>query len=203
MGLANITDGMVKKEVLLIGVVVALAAGFLGGVVFSSFKAPQGGAVSPSKPTQSSDEHQHAEGPTPEQAAKISSLELEVGRNSGNGGAWTLLGNLYFDTNQPGKAIAAYNKSLELNQGQPDVWTDLGVMYRSNRQFKEAIAAFDRASALNPALEQSYFNKGIVLIYDLGDKPAGIAAWQKAVSLNPEAKAPNGQLVKDMLNSLK
>lgn len=202
MGSANMSGGMVKKETLLIGVVIAVAVGFLGGVIYSSFKAPQV-VVSQAKPAQDTDEHQHQAGPTPEQAAKISSLELEVGRNAGNGGAWTQLGNLYFDTNQPSKAIPAYQKSLELNQGQPDVWTDLGVMYRSNRQFKEALVAFDRATSLNPALEQAFFNKGIVLIYDLGDKATGIQAWQQTVAINPNAKAPNGQLVSDILKTLK
>lgn len=203
MGSAGIPTGLVKKEVMVIGVVVALAVGFLGGVIFSSFKAPQGEVVSQSKPAQAPDEHSPAAGPNSVQAANISSLELEVGRNASNGGAWIQLGNLYFDTNQPGKAIVAYNKALEINQGLPDVWTDLGVMYRSNRQFKEAIAAFDRAITLNPGMEQAYFNKGIVLVYDLGDKAAGIEAWQKTLSVNPNAKAPNGQLVRDILNSIK
>jgi len=204
MGSANMSGGLVKKETMLIGLVIAVAAGFLGGVIYSSFKAPQGAVVvSKAKPTQDKDEHQHLTGPSPEQTAKISSLELEVGSNVGNGGAWTQLGNLYFDTNQPAKAITAYKKSLELNQGQPDVWTDLGVMYRSNRQFKEAITAFERATSLNPGLEQAFFNKGIVLIYDLGDKAAGIQAWQQTVAINPNAKAPNGQLVSEILKTLK
>lgn len=201
MGSANMSEGMVKKEAMIIGLVIALAIGFLGGVIYSSFKAPSGAVVSQGKPAQKSDEQQQQGGLSSEQAAKISNLEFEVGRNAGNVGAWVQLGNLYFDTNQPPKAIGAYNKALELNQSLPDVWTDLGVMYRQTRQFKEAINAFDRALSYNPALEQALFNKGIVLIYDLKDKAGGIQSWQQAVAINPNAQAPNGQLVKDLIKS--
>jgi len=203
MSFANMLEGLVKKETMIIGLVIALAVGFLGGVIFSSFHAPQGVAVSQNKAEQTPAGMPPPAGPNNDQAAKISSLELEVGRNAGNVGVWTQLGNLYFDTNQPSKAIAAYKKSLELNQGQPDVWTDLGVMYRSDRQFQEAVAAFDRAITLNPSLEQAYFNKGIVLIYDLKDKTAGVEAWRKAVAINPNASTPNGQLVKDLIGTIK
>ena len=202
MGSTDMPAGLVKKETFLIGVVVALAVGFMGGVIYCSFKTPLPVTVSAEKSVSAPAAPRPA-GPTADQAAKIGALELEVGRNAGNGGAWTQLGNLYFDTDQAPKAIVAYNKALEINQGQPDVWTDLGVMYRSNRQFKEAVGAFDRAVTLNPALEQAYFNKGIVLVYDLGDKAGGIEAWQKAVAINPSAKNPDGQLVKDMIASLK
>jgi len=202
MGSADMPEGLVKKETLVIGVVVALAVGFMGGVIYCSFRTPSSVAVSAGKSV-SAPVAQRPAGLNADQATQIGALEVEVGRNVGNGGAWTQLGNLYFDTDQAPKAIVAYNKSLEINQRQPDVWTDLGVMYRNNRQFKEAVSAFDRAVALNPGLEQAYFNKGIVLVNDLGDKAGGIAAWQKAVAIDPDAKNPDGQLVRDMIAALK
>lgn len=204
MGSANIPEGLVKKERLIIAVLVALVVGFFGGVIFSSFKAPQQPATTgQGKAPQPSAGQQAPAGPTQEQAAKIFSLGEEVKVNPRNVGAWTQLGNLYFDTNQPGLAIEAYKRSLELNQGQPDVWTDLGVMYRSVRQFQEALAAFEKAAALKPSLEAAWFNKGIVLMYDLGDKAGGIQAWQQVLAINPEARAPNGQLVRELVAAAK
>lgn len=204
MGSVNIPEGLVKKEVLIIAVLVALVVGFLGGVIFSSIKAPhqptpagQGQAPQPSVGQQA------PAGPTQEQAAQIFSLGEEVKVNPKNVGAWTQLGHLYFDTNQPGLAIEAYKRSLELNQGQPEVWTDLGVMYRSVRQFQEALAAFEKAIAMKPSLEQAWFNKGVVLLYDLGDKGGAIQAWQQLLAINPNAVAPNGQLIKDLVAAAK
>lgn len=204
MGSANVPEGLVKKEMMIIAALVALIVGFLGGVIFSSFKAPKQPVTVAQGPAAQPPAGQPAQvGPTAEQAAQIFSLEEEVRANPKNGGAWTQLGNMYFDTDQPVNSIAAYKKSLELNQGQPEVWTDLGVMYRRTRQFKEAVAAFDKAIALRPDIEQAHFNKGIVLIHDLGDKDGGREAWQKVVAINPNASAPNGQMIKDLLAALK
>lgn len=199
MGSAKVPEGLVKKEVMIIAALVALVIGFLGGVFFSSVMAPsQPASVAQGKAQQPAAGQPQA-GPTAEQAAQIFGLEEAVRANPANGGAWTQLGNLYFDSDQPGRAIAAYNKSLELNQGQPDVWTDLGVMYRRSRQFKEALAAFDKAISLQPGFEQALFNKGVVLIHDLGDKSGGIQAWQQVVAINPNFTSPNGQSLKDLI----
>lgn len=203
MGSANIPEGLVKKEMLIIAVLVALVVGFLVGVFFSSFRAPQQSTIAgQGKAPQSSAGPQTPAGPTMEQAAQIFSLGEEVKVNPKNIGAWNQLGHLYFDTNQPGPAIEAYKRSLELNQGQAEVWTDLGVMYRSARQFQEAISAFEKAIALKPGLEQAWFNKGIVLMYDLGDKEGAIKAWQQLVVINPGARTPRGDLIKDMIANL-
>lgn len=202
MASAEIPEGLVKKEMVLIVALVALGVGFLGGVIFSSFKAPQEAAtVAPGQPAQPSASQQQS-GPNPGQAAKIANLEAEVKSNPNNFGAFAQLGNMYFDTDQPEKAIAAYKQSLQLNQGQPDVWTDLGVMYRRAKQFKEALAAFDQAISLKPTLEAAYFNKGVVLIHDMGDKAGGKKAWEQVLAINPNAAAPNGQMVKDMISAL-
>jgi tetratricopeptide (TPR) repeat protein len=203
MGSANVPEGLVKKETMIIAALVAVIVGFIGGVLFSSFKAPlQTVPVAQSNGPQQQTGQQAPAGPSAQQAAKISSLVEEVKANPKNVAAWTELGNLYFDSNQPGNSITAYKKSLELNQAQPDVWTDLGVMYKSTGQFKEAIAAFDQAIRLNPNLEAAWFNKGLVLIHDLKDKNGGLAAWQKVLAINPEAHAPSGQALKELVAAL-
>lgn len=203
MGSANMPEGLVKKEMMIIAALVALIVGFLGGVIFSSFKAPnQPATVAQGNTPQPSAGQQPQAGLTAAQGAKIFSLQEEVKVNPKNVGAWTQLGNIYFDIDQPVNSIAAYQKSLELNQSQPDVLTDLGVMYRRTKQFKEAVAAFEKATTLQPNLEPALFNKGIVLFYDLGDKAGGIKAWQQLLAINPDARGPNGQLVKDLLSSV-
>jgi cytochrome c-type biogenesis protein CcmH/NrfG len=192
------TTGMVKKEVVFIAVLVALVAGFLGGVIYSSIKNPAQVAV---KQSGSAPAGGQQSAMTEDQARKIFDLEKEVAQNPGNGPAWTSLGNIYYDTNQFAKSINAYNKALEINPQQPEVWSDLGVMYRRDKQPQEAIKAFDHALSIDPSATAALFNKGVVLIYDLNDKAAGIKVWEELVAKNPEAKAPNGQLMKDVIES--
>ncbi len=172
-------------------VIAALAAGlFLGSVIVPAFKesaTPQtaGGMSS---------------GGGFEQQIEDTKRLLESQPNSVN--LWTKLGNLYFDTNQPAKAIDAYSNSIALNPNDPHVLTDLGVMYRRNGNSQKAVEFFDKAILASPEHETARFNKGIVLYYDLKDKAEAIQVWKGLLQMNPAAKTPNGKPIKDMIRDL-
>jgi cytochrome c-type biogenesis protein CcmH/NrfG len=125
-----------------------------------------------------------------------------VAVNPTNIDAWTQLGNVYFDTQNFTKAIRAYEKSLELSPNNPNVLTDLGVMYRRNGQPGKAVEVFDRAMTIDPRHEQSRFNKGIVLRYDMNDREGAVKAWEELLRINPSATAPNGQPLSEAIKSL-
>ncbi len=191
---------MVKQETLFFTAFACLVIGFLAGIVFSVYKLP-GAAM-----TGGGGGQQTAAGPgemTPEQARVLLSLEREVATNPDNVQAWTQLGHVYFDTDQPQKAIEAYDKSLALEPDNPDVLTDQGVMYRRIGDAAKAVAAFERAIALNPRHETARFNKGIVLLYDLHDKEGGLKVWEELLEINPGAYAPNGQLVREIVAEIR
>ncbi len=188
----------VKKETLYLVASVCLIIGFLGGIVFSVFKSPTAMTRSASAPQEGEQVRL-----TPEQTTAMLNLEREVAANPNNGEAWTQLGHLYFDSDQPQKAINAYTHSLAINPNNADVLTDLGVMYRNNDEPQKAIASFDKAIALNPKHEAARFNKGVVLLYDLKDKAGAIKSWEELVAINPQAAGPNGQSVKEILAEVK
>jgi len=188
-----------KKETIGIAAIIIFAAGFLAGVVFGVYQ---------SEPTVKVIDNSRSRIPagmanlSPDQARTILALEKEVAANPDNVEAWTRLGHIYFDTNMVKKAIHAYEKSLELNPADPNVWTDLGVMYRRNGEPSRALDAFNHAIKLNPRHEQSHFNKGIVLLYDMKDKKAAREAWEELLRINPAAMAPNGQSVRQLLDTV-
>jgi len=195
------TDGeYIKKETVILVAFIALIVGFLGGTFFGVYKSTPSIPVQTPAPTQQTAQEKES---TAEQDNRIRSLELETSMNPGNFGAWTQLGNLYFDSNRHEKAINAYKKSIELNPNNADVMTDLGVMYRRNGQPYEAIKAFDKAIEIDPTHEVSRFNKGIVLMHDLNDLEGTIRAWEGLVQANPFALSPTGQPVKDLVDKLK
>jgi cytochrome c-type biogenesis protein CcmH/NrfG len=190
----------VKKETMLVAALIALVVGFLGGVFYSALQSgPTGSVQTASAPPQ---QQQQPPGMTSEQARDILNLEQEVAVNPTNVEAWTQLGHVYFDTNNPAKAIRAYEKSLELRPDEPNVLTDLGVMYRRNGQPEKALVAFDRAIAVDPRHEQSRFNKGVVLRYDMNDREGALKIWEELLKINPNALAPNGQPVSEAIKSL-
>jgi len=184
--------GYVKKSTMYVVIGVSLLVGFLGGVVFTIYKAPGGG----------SGQIQQQAGVSQDESAKLAALEQQAQASPDDPEIWVHLGHAYFDADLPAKAIVAYRKSLELAPGNPDVLTDLGVMYRRNGQPDQALSSFDQAIKAAPNHEQARFNKGVVLMFDKKDRQGAIKVWQELLTLNPMAKAPNGQLLKDLLRDL-
>jgi hypothetical protein len=56
---------------------------------------------------------------------------------------------------------------------------------------------------IDPKHEISRFNKGIVLFHDLKDEKGAIAAWESLLAINPEAKSPSGQAVRQLVDHIK
>lgn len=179
---------------LIIGLI-ALIVGFIAGNIYSLYKSGSFGpeqSIS-SKPNQTI---------SMDQSSRMLALERDVEKNPKSLAAWLELGNLYFDINKYQDAIRAYTQYLSLNPNDPNVWTDLGVMYRRNENPAEAISSFDKAIALNPQHEQARFNKGIVLLHDLGDRDAAMQTWQELIQINPNFRTPTGQTIKELVEKL-
>ena len=189
----------VTKQTLYIVAGIALLAGFLVGVVYSSFQTDSypvaqnnRGAAPPKAGAQQG-------GLSPQQASQILALEQRVSSDPSDSAAWVQLGNTYFDASRFDKAIRAYTKYNELQPGNANVLTDLGVMFRRNGQPQEALAAFEKAIIADPRNEQARFNKGIVLMFDLRDAPGAIATWEGLMKMNPGAIAANGTPISQMI----
>ncbi|KPK27113.1 MAG: hypothetical protein AMJ61_06840 [Desulfobacterales bacterium SG8_35_2] len=192
----------VKMETMLIVALITMVIGFLGGVFYSALQSSPTGSVQTTSVPPPQQQQQQPPSLTSEQARDILNLEQEVAANPTNVAAWTQLGHVYFDTNNYAKAIRAYEKSLELRPDDANVLTDLGVMYRRNGQPEKALTAFDRAIVVDPRHEQSRFNKGIVLRYDMNDREGAVKIWEELLEINPNAMAPNGMPVSEAIKTL-
>jgi cytochrome c-type biogenesis protein CcmH/NrfG len=173
-----------------LAVVAALILGFLGGIGYSVYRAPEMSGESREAG------HQHDAGPA------IATLEKATQDRPNDTQAWVELGHAYFDTNQAKKAIAAYNKALELQPGDLNVMTDLGVMYHQDAQHQKAIEIFDQVLKGNPTHEQARFNKGVVLLTGLNDPTRAVAEWKTLVQQNPMAMGPSGKKVADLVEQM-
>ncbi|MBN1223283.1 MAG: tetratricopeptide repeat protein [Candidatus Aminicenantes bacterium] len=184
----------------LIVAMACLIAGFLGGVVYSSFKS---GSARPGQRSSFQDGPPGQTDVSTQQAKMILALESKVAEDPRDMEAWVQLGNLYFDTNNPQKAIHAYTRYIEINPGNPDVLTDLGIMYRRNGQFAEAVDAFDQAIAIDPKHPQAWFNRGIVFLHNLNDPVAALKSWEELIKVDPGFKGPGGQPIDQMVDNIK
>ncbi|MEJ2698708.1 MAG: tetratricopeptide repeat protein [Desulfuromonadales bacterium] len=163
---------MKKENLLLIAAI--LVIGLLAGVLISRFF----------KAAEQPPSTQVAAPPVNYQQ-KIQMLEGLVAKDPGNHSAWVELGNTYYDSDQPKKAVDAYKKALELSPDDPDVLTDQGVMFRRLGWFDQAVENFTKANQLDPTHIQSLYNLGIVYRYDLKDLQKAKEAWSKYLKLNP------------------
>lgn len=137
----------------------------------------------------------------PERMNRIQSLLQVVAKEPANFQAWVLLGNDYFDTHQPEKAVEAYGKALKLDPKQPDILTDQGVMYRELKDTTKALANFQKAQAIKPNHLQSIFNEGVVYADDLKKPAKAIERWTKVQTLAPNS--PDAARAKEAIERLK
>jgi cytochrome c-type biogenesis protein CcmH/NrfG len=193
--------GTVRRSAALLGAGLALVVGFYLGFTVHGLTGGKSGSgqTPPAAPTAT------APAPAAPNAAladRIKAIEKQTQLEPANAAAWTELGNLYFDTEQPEKAIAAYEKSLTLRPNEPDVLTDQGVMYRQIGQFDKALESFNKAIAKNPGHVIAQFNKSIVLEHDKNDKAGALAALKELAAQNPNATLPGGHTVAQAIQEL-
>ena len=163
-----------KKETILL-ITIALAVGTLAGVIFTN--ANKNNITADSQPASAA--------PSIEYQQNIKHLEHILAKEPDNRNAWIQLGHNYFDSNQPMKAIEAYDKALNIDGNDPDVLTDQGIMYRRVGWFGKAVENLEKANELNPRHTQSLYNLGIVYRDDLGDKEKAKEAWTKYLEIAP------------------
>ena len=180
---------MKKENVLYI--VVALLVGLLGGYLVFSLAGGKKQAEIPNAGIPM------GAGSPADYQARIAEAEKIVARDPKNLQAWVSLGNDYFDTSQPQKAIEAYGKALELNPNNPDVLTDQGVMFRRVGWFDKALSNFEKAQQIDPKHLQSLYNIGVVYLEDLKQPDKAFKAWGKYLEM--DSTSPTAQQIKAVM----
>ena len=126
----------------------------------------------------------------PEERIEYNTKAIEYWRyrdgNKNKAIAYHNRGFAYGELKQYDKAIADFDKAIELNPEDVHVdYRNRGVAYRKLKQYDKAIADYDKAIELNPKDADTYHNRGFA--YDeLKQYDKAIADYDKAIKLNPE-----------------
>ena len=86
---------------------------------------------------------------------------------------------------QYAKAIASYDKALEIKPDLHVAWYNRGIALRNLGRLEEAIASFDKALEIKPDLHVAWYNRGIAL-RNLGRLEEAIASFDKALEIKPD-----------------
>lgn len=182
-----------KKETVILVIVVAFLVGFVSGATVAILKVKGGGqkAAVMQKPQMAP---QMAPMPAPpgpslaEVSSKIQALKEIVKKDPKNLSAWVELGNLYFDSDQPREAVDAYSQYLAVKPDNADVRTDLGIMFRKLGEFDRALEEFRKAAQSDPKHINSRYNIGLVLLHDKQDIKEAVKAWEEYLKVDPKSE---------------
>jgi tetratricopeptide (TPR) repeat protein len=130
--------------------------------------------------------------------AQIVTAKKQLASSPGDRELMIALGNMYYDLDSSQTAIIFYEKALKINPDDAMVLVDCGAMYRASGNSDKAIEYFKKAIEINPQLAQAYFNLGIVLHMEKGDREGAIEAWKKYLELEPNS--PIKGFLKDMIS---
>ena len=195
-----------KKETVILIVVIAFLVGFISGATVAILKGAKGTQrtamiqkpqmAPPGAPMQAPPDRDSIE-----VTSKIQTLKEIVKKDPKNLPAWVELGNLYFDSDQPKESIEAYSQYLAVKPDNPDVRTDMGIMYRKLGQFDRAIEEFRKAAQNDLKHINSRYNIGLVLLHDRQDMKGAIKAWEEFLKVDPNSE--RAQRIKAQIEKMK
>jgi cytochrome c-type biogenesis protein CcmH/NrfG len=195
-------DSGVRKQTVILLVLLALGAGFLGGVSWTIYRQGAGRPVVPAPAAlREAPQRPDVQQPSPEKLAALRTLQEAAERDPNDVQAWIKLGNLQFDLERPHAAIEAYEKALALQPGNADVLTDMGIMYRRIGRPEKAVELFREAHAADPNHFACLYNLGVVLLHDLRDQEGAIKAWEEYLRQAPQG--PQADRIRSMVETLK
>lgn len=182
-----------KKETVILSVVIAFLIGFITGATVAILKGKKGAArpvaVQPPPADPATAPMAPPSGPSPAEVnAKIQALKDIVQKDPKNLSALVELGNLYFDSDQPREAVEAYGKYLAVKPDNADVRTDMGIMYRKLGDSDRAIQEFKKAAQTDPRHVNSRYNIGVVLLHDKQDIKGAIKAWEDYLKVDSNSE---------------
>jgi len=195
-----------KKETVILAVVIAFLAGFVSGATVAILRGKRN-VQNTAMTQQPQMAPQPAPAPAPqgpspmEVASKVQVLKDIVKKDPKNISAWVELGNLYFDSDQPKEAIEAYSQYLAIKPDNADVRTDMGIMYRKSGDLDKALAEFRKAAEIDPKHVNSRYNIGIVLLHDKQDIKGAIKAWEEYLKV--DSKSERAQRLKGQMEKMK
>jgi hypothetical protein len=112
-------------------------------------------------------------------AQQAADLEQMLAQTPDDPRLMVALGNLYFDAGRWQTARLWYERSLEIEGGDPNVITDLAVIHRNLKQPDVSLELLDRAIGIHPDHWQAWYNKIVVLHFDLHRHDEAVQALER------------------------
>ncbi len=97
------------------------------------------------------------------------------------------LGDIYYDRDEPVKAIEVFKKAEKVDPENLHVQTDLGMLYMKAKRPDEAIVKFMKVLELKPGFLKAHFYIGHIYRFDKNDEDKAIVHFEEVLNNNPNA----------------
>ncbi len=147
--------------------------------------AGQAGSNTPAGPMGNSPSYQEAD------------LKRQIEENPKNMDAMIKLGDIYYDGNQPQKAIKIFETALKVDPDSIHVQTDLAMLYLKVNRADDSMARFRDVLRLRPEELKAHYFLGHIYRFNKGDNKTALEHFRKILSSNPDdslRKAANQQI---------
>ena len=94
-------------------------------------------------------------------------------------------GNLLYDAQRYGEAIAFYQQAFALDPRDINISTDLGTALWYAGRADDALAQYQKSLAIDAAHAQTLFNVGIVRADGKRDYAGAVSPWEQLLKANP------------------
>ena len=94
------------------------------------------------------------------------------------------LGIAYMKRDELDKAIASYDKALEVNPGHAETYCSRGLIHARRGHYEHAIEDYTKAISLTPRFAKAYHNRGIAFTM-VGLRDRAIEDFTRALTINP------------------
>ena len=115
---------------------------------------------------------------------ELDSCKQAIASNPDDYQAYYHLGKILAKQQKWHKAIAAYEKVIDLRSDLPEVYHDYGDALINLKSWKKAVIAYEQAIDLNPNLSWSHHNLGVAF-FNTGKIRKAIIAYSQALELDP------------------
>ena len=95
------------------------------------------------------------------------------------------LGDIYYDRDEPVKAIEVFKKAEKVDPENLHVQTDLGMLYMKAKRPDEAIVKFMKVLELKPGFLNAHFYMGHMYRFDKNDDDKAVAHFEEVLNNNP------------------
>ncbi len=119
-------------------------------------------------------------------AGAIADYSEAIRMNPAFAAAYNNRGNAYFTQGDLERALADYNRSIELDNPELHLpYNNRGNIHYQRGDLESALADYTEAIRLNPQYAGAYYNRGNVLT-DQGELEAAVADYDTAIRLDPQ-----------------